>query len=166
MTAVEAIVFSRMVSSLHAQGFVINKLEHSRPWGGFFVIEDRQSSMFIKTYFNDLNESYLGLGSKVTLKILLVAPGKRLSWQYHRRRAEICKVIDGSIGIVRSETNEEKDCEIFDTGSIIRFLPGERHRLIGIKTIGVIAEMWQHTDPQYPSDEMDIVRLADDFGRT
>jgi mannose-6-phosphate isomerase len=29
----------------------------------------------------------------------------------------------------------------------------------------MIAEIWQHTDPENPSDENDIVRLQDDFGR-
>jgi mannose-6-phosphate isomerase len=36
---------------------------------------------------------------------------------------------------------------------------GERHRLIGLASCGVIAEIWQHTDPKDPSDEEDIVRL-------
>jgi len=28
-----------------------------------------------------------------------------------------------------------------------------------------VAELWRHLDPQHPSDEEDIVRLQDDFGR-
>jgi hypothetical protein len=42
---------------------------------------------------------------------------------------------------------------------------GERHRLIGLNEWGIIAEIWQHTDATHPSDEDDIVRLQDDFGR-
>ena len=42
---------------------------------------------------------------------------------------------------------------------------GERHRLIGLEGWGIVAEIWQHTDPENPSDEDDIVRLQDDFGR-
>ena len=30
----------------------------------------------------------------------------------------------------------------------------------------VVAEIWQHTDPEHPSDEDDIIRLQDDFGRS
>jgi hypothetical protein len=30
---------------------------------------------------------------------------------------------------------------------------------------GVIAEIWQHTDANHPSDEDDIIRVQDDFGR-
>jgi mannose-6-phosphate isomerase len=29
----------------------------------------------------------------------------------------------------------------------------------------MIAEIWQHTDSNHPSDENDIVRVQDDFGR-
>jgi hypothetical protein len=29
----------------------------------------------------------------------------------------------------------------------------------------IIAEIWQHTDAAQPSDEEDIVRVQDDFGR-
>jgi hypothetical protein len=30
--------------------------------------------------------------------------------------------------------------------------------------MGIVAEIWQHTDLNQPSDEEDIVRLQDDFG--
>jgi hypothetical protein len=39
-----------------------------------------------------------------------------------------------------------------------------RHRLIGLDDFGVVAEIWQHTDA-IPSDEEDIIRVQDDFGR-
>ena len=42
---------------------------------------------------------------------------------------------------------------------------GERHRLVGLKEWGIIAEIWIHTDANHPSDENDIVRLQDDFKR-
>jgi hypothetical protein len=29
----------------------------------------------------------------------------------------------------------------------------------------MIAEIWQHTDAEQPSDEDDMIRLQDDFGR-
>jgi len=47
----------------------------------------------------------------------------------------------------------------------IKLQQGERHRLIGLAVWGVVAEIWQHTDASDPSDEDDIVRLQDDFGR-
>jgi hypothetical protein len=30
---------------------------------------------------------------------------------------------------------------------------------------GVVAEIWQHTDPAVPSDEDDIIRVQDDYNR-
>jgi mannose-6-phosphate isomerase len=42
---------------------------------------------------------------------------------------------------------------------------GERHRLIGLDEASVLAEIWQHTDATHPSDEEDIIRVQDDFGR-
>jgi mannose-6-phosphate isomerase len=37
--------------------------------------------------------------------------------------------------------------------------------LLGTKGWGIIAEIWRHTDAANPSDEDDIVRVQDDFGR-
>jgi hypothetical protein len=41
----------------------------------------------------------------------------------------------------------------------------ERHRLIGLDSWAIVAEIWQHTDIENPSNEEDIVRIQDDFGR-
>jgi mannose-6-phosphate isomerase len=50
-------------------------------------------------------------------------------------------------------------------GQEIRLAQGQRHRLQGLDAWGVLAEIWQHTNDQQPSDENDIVRVQDDFGR-
>jgi hypothetical protein len=55
--------------------------------------------------------------------------------------------------------------EILNIGDTITLQQGERHRLIGLSDYAVIAEIWQHTDATHPSDEDDIVRVQDDFGR-
>ena len=47
----------------------------------------------------------------------------------------------------------------------IKLKKGERHRLIGLDDFGIVSEIWQHTDPNNPSDENDIVRISDDYGR-
>ena len=54
--------------------------------------------------------------------------------------------------------------EIGNPGDQIKLQQGIRHRLVGLKDFGVVAEIWQHTDP-VPSDEDDIIRVQDDFGR-
>ena len=61
--------------------------------------------------------------------------------------------------------DEQPDPNEYINGETIVLAKGERHRLIGLDTFGIVAEIWQHTDSQHPSDEDDIVRLQDDFGR-
>ena len=39
-------------------------------------------------------------------KILIIAPNKRLSWQYHHRRSEIWKVVRGEINVVTSHDDK------------------------------------------------------------
>jgi mannose-6-phosphate isomerase-like protein (cupin superfamily) len=109
---------------------------------------------------NKINSS-----NRLSPKILIVAPHKRLSWQYHFRRAEIWKIIGGSAAVITSDSDEENETVLLDHGEIIELKQGERHRLIGTDGWGIVAEIWQHTDPDHPSDEDDIVRLQDDFGR-
>ena len=95
----------------------------------------------------------------------MVAPEKKLSWQYHFRRAEIWKLIKGEASISRSDSDEEKEPTPLTIGETIKLKQGERHRLIGLKGWGIVAEIWMHTNPDHPSDEDDIVRINDDFGR-
>mgnify|MGYP001435745246 FL=1 len=55
--------------------------------------------------------------------------------------------------------------KIYKSGDIITFDIQERHRLIGLEDIGIVAEIWQHIDIKNLSDEDDIVRLQDDYYR-
>jgi len=88
-----------------------------------------------------------------------------LSWQYHNRRAETWRIIKGSVGVVRSLDDTEGAVKVFKEGEIITLQQGERHRLIGLDTWGIVAEFWQHTDPIEASNEEDIVRVQDDYNR-
>ena len=92
-------------------------------------------------------------------------PKARLSWQYHHRRAEIWRVFKGECGIIRSDTDIENQMKIYNEGDQIKLKQGERHRLIGLDEYCLVAEIWQHTDKNNPSNEEDIVRVQDDFGR-
>tara|TARA_B100000795_G_scaffold265733_1_gene247955 strand:- start:90 stop:260 length:171 start_codon:yes stop_codon:yes gene_type:complete len=55
--------------------------------------------------------------------------------------------------------------KVYNEGDQIVLQQGERHRLIGLDDYSVVAEIWQHTDANHPSDEDDIIRVQDDFGR-
>ncbi|MEL6535975.1 MAG: phosphoheptose isomerase, partial [Bacteroidota bacterium] len=68
-------------------------------------------------------------------------------------------------GVIKSDTDQQGAVATFGPGEVIRLAQGERHRLVGLDDWATVSEIWVHTDPQNPSDEDDIVRLNDDFGR-
>ena len=143
-------------------GFSIIQEDFNRPWGGFFQIDQRQSQKFVHTLISkEINVNHL----KISPKILIVEPNQRLSWQYHKRRKEIWKVYRNNIGVIRSLTNFENDLILKKQGEIIHFEAQERHRLVGLDKIGVVAEIWIHTDLNNLSDENDVVRISDDYKR-
>ena len=157
-------LFQETQQQIKEEGFTIVDKDWERPWGGFFVIDEDQASEFAKKYF-DSSVDDLKISGKLSPKILMVQPEKRLSWQYHHRRAEIWKVLEGPVGVVRSDTDEQGSVENYESGEAVTLEKGERHRLVGLDDWGILAEIWQHTDPENPSDEDDIVRVQDDFGR-
>ena len=146
-------------------GFDIIAKDFERPWGGFLVINEDQSQEFANQFFEGIDIKNLKIGGKLSPKILIVKPKSKLSWQYHNRRAEIWKVFKGEVGISKSKDNHEKPAVSIKVGDQIKLEKGEIHRIIGLTDYAVLAEIWQHTDPNNPSDENDIVRLSDDYGR-
>ena len=157
--------FERIERQLAEQGFTFERTDFNRPWGGFFVIKESQSEKFLDAYYPGEDYESLTKGGKVSPKILVVSPEKRLSWQYHHRRSEVWKVVEGPVGVARSHSDEQGEVATHQVGEKIILEKGERHRLIGLDQVGVIAEIWQHVVEGEPSDEEDIVRLQDDFGR-
>ena len=158
-------VFEQISEALKKENFTLIKQDETRPWGGFFVIDESQSAAFAAKFFPQLEMSQIQITNKLSPKILVVAPNKRLSWQFHFRRAEIWKILSGVVGVKISDTDQEGEMQQLSPGTFIQMDKGERHRLIGLDSWGIVAEIWQHTDPENPSDEDDIVRLQDDFGR-
>ena len=157
--------FTKTKEIIKSYGFSIVSHDFERPWGGFLVIDEIQAQDFSNKFFKYLDVNTLKIGGKLSPKILIVKPNARLSWQYHNRRAEIWQIYKGSAGIIRSETDIENEMEIYSEGDQIVLQQGERHRLIGLDDYCIVAEIWQHTDSNYASDEDDIIRVQDDFGR-
>jgi mannose-6-phosphate isomerase len=158
-------MFQKIEQELIRNGYNIIKKDDYRPWGGFFVIDEAQAQEFAAQYFTGIPEDEIRIAGKLSPKFLVVAPHTRLSWQYHHRRAEIWKVLRGKVGVVTSATDEEGQVEELEPNSLITIQQEERHRLVGLDSWSVLAEIWQHTDASNPSDEEDIVRVQDDFGR-
>lgn len=157
-------LFQETEQQIEDQGFRIVDKDQERPWGGFFVIDEDQAPEFARQFF-DSSVDDLSISGKLSPKILVVQPDKRLSWQYHHRRAEIWKVLEGPVGVMTSDTDEQGPVDTFEAGESVKLNQGERHRLVGLDDWGILAEIWQHTDPGNPSNEDDIVRVQDDFGR-
>ncbi len=101
----KADIFLEIRSILESQNFQIVSEDQSRPWGGFFVLAENQAQKFADTYFSGIAVEDLKISGKLSPKILIVGPEKRLSWQYHHRRAEIWQVMKGTVGIKRSDTD-------------------------------------------------------------
>jgi len=154
--------YKEIIEEIECLGFNIINFDFNRPWGGFLLINESQSQDFINTFISKEN---LEIEGRLSPKILIVNPNSRLSWQFHNRRKEIWRVYKNSVGIIRSMDNNQNEMEILKEGDIIKFQTEERHRLVGLSDIGVVAEIWIHTDFNNPSDEQDIVRLQDDYSR-
>ncbi len=157
--------FEALETKLREKGYEFDRKDWNRPWGAFWVIDERQTQKFIDQYFPDYKLEDLKISDKLSPKILYVAPEKRLSWQYHHRRAEIWRVIEGQVAVMQSDTDEQTSPKVYKVGDTILLKKGTRHRLIGLEDWGTVAEIWQHTEEGNPSDENDIVRLQDDFKR-
>ena len=150
---------------IESKGFKVVDKDFERPWGGFLVIDEKQAQDFSNSFFNGMDISELKISGKLSPKILMVKSKSRLSWQYHFRREEIWKVYKGTAGVVVSDTDFEKEMIELRQGGQIKLKKEQRHRLIGLDDWAVIAEIWQHTEKDNPSDEDDIVRISDDYGR-
>jgi mannose-6-phosphate isomerase-like protein (cupin superfamily) len=110
--------------------------EDIRPWGKFRSFPYKQAG---------------------SIKIITVNPGQTLSLQYHLHRSEFWVVLDKGLEVTVSRRvwQPEVDEEIF----IPRESP-HRLRCLGSKQARVM-EIWIGD-----SDELDIVRLEDEYGRT
>ena len=156
--------YKKIEQELQNLGFTIIDADLQRPWGAFYYIDESQAQDFSNHFFDGIDINTLKIDGKLSPKILMVKPQVKLSWQYHNRRAEIWQVYQGKVGVVQSETDIETEMKVYAIGSQLKLNQGVRHRLIGLDDYAVVAEIWQHTD-QIPSDEDDIIRVQDDFGR-
>ena len=156
--------YKTVKKELESIGFNITDEDLQRPWGAFFYVDENQAQDFSNYFFDGLDVNTLKIEGKLSPKILIVRPNVKLSWQYHNRRAEIWQVYQGTVGVVQSTTDIETEMKSYGPGNQIKLDQGIRHRLVGLDNYGVVAEIWQHTD-SVPSDEDDIIRVQDDFGR-
>jgi len=108
-----------------------------RPWGSFQVLQNTETHK---------------------VKTILVLPGKRLSLQRHRFRAEHWYVVEGT-GLV----TVNDDTIILDTGQAVDIPQGSWHRIANAGAINLVFIEVQ-TGTYFGED--DIERREDDYGRT
>jgi mannose-6-phosphate isomerase len=156
-------------TAAEAKGFgmeVLFELSNtSKPWGAYLRLAESSIPAFYQAYWRNVEVPDFSAGLRLDPKILIVAPGARLSLQYHHRRAEHWRVVEGPVKIFTGMDADSVQERIHYPGEVIRLSCGEWHRLVGLDVWGRVAEIWEHTDPNNPSDESDIVRVEDDYGR-
>ena len=158
-----------IVTLAEAAGYTIADVDAIRPWGGFVRFDYKDADTFVSEFFPDLSSSEARLGkpgAELSPKILLVSPHQRLSWQVHKRRAERWVFLSDGYYYKSTDADNPGELVAASAGDVVQFEAGECHRLVGGKDdFTLVAEIWQHTDPQNPSDEEDIIRLQDDYKR-
>ena len=149
-------VTSRARASLAAAGLTVIGQDLTRPWGGFLLISQSDVQEFIGVYFPDAglrmsaiswHSAPAALGRSRQAFVVAVSP--------QAQRDMACRRGTGRhqpISYRRGGTDAP-----LRRGRGLRLKLGERHRLVGLKNWGVIAEIWQHLDASSPSDEHDIV---------
>ena len=151
-------------------GYQIVDTDMEKPWGGFIRFDTKDAGDFVRNFFPglDINEARLGNdATELSPKFLLVAPGARLSWQRHERRAERWVYLTEGAYHKSLNPDDQGELKLAQPGDVVQFQSGECHRLVGLPgdKYTLVAEIWQHTDATNPSEEADIERLADDFNR-
>lgn len=152
-----------------AKGFGLEIVaEHSsadKPWGAYLRVAEGSLPAFYAAYWEGVEVPELKPGLRLDPKLLIVEPGARLSLQYHHRRGEHWRVLDGPVKVVTGTGEHDLTETVGQPGDVLRIPQGQWHRLVGMETWGRVAEIWEHTDQAAPSGEDDIVRVQDDFGR-
>lgn len=108
-----------------------------RPWGSFTVLDE---------------------GDNYKVKRLEVLPGKRLSYQRHKRRAEHWYVVHGTANVTLNGTEI-----LVKTGESIDIGVGDAHRVANPNASELLVFIETQTGDYFGED--DIERLEDDFGR-
>ncbi|GIW59631.1 MAG: hypothetical protein KatS3mg087_0697 [Patescibacteria group bacterium] len=157
------VLFQEGAKQLSTLGFHITETDSQRPWGGYIRIAEDDAAEFIQNFFESNVESQ---NLPQTPKLLFVAPHQRLSWQYHKLRQELWRILAGPVKVITSKSDIPESENIYNAGDIIHLNVEERHRMVGLENWGIWVEIWQHLYPDHPSTEHDdIYRIADDYGR-
>ncbi len=91
-------------------------------------------------------------------KILHIVRGKRLSYQYHREKDETIYVLRGELSLDYAPGGRRPRRRRMRPGDAQHIRPRDHHRMTAITTCDVLEASTPEVD--------DVVRMADDFGRS
>jgi len=109
----------------------------NRPWGRFDILLDTP---------------------KCKVKIIEVKPNQRLSYQYHKHRAERWVVVEGTLTVILNDVEHT-----LNYGDCIDIPKGDKHRAWN-KTENSTKFIETQIGTYFGED--DIVRVSDDYNRT
>ena len=107
-----------------------------KPWG--------REEIFAETEF------YVG-------KILFVRKGEALSLQFHEKKTETLRVLDGHLDLTTGLDREQLECVSLHPGDVFHIEPGRVHRMVGATDCHILEVSTPEID--------DVVRLDDRYGR-
>ena len=90
-------------------------------------------------------------------KILFIRRGEALSLQYHERKDETIRILDGAMEFVAGPAVESLESLRLGPGEVFHVPPGTVHRMIALEDTHVLEVSTPELD--------DVVRLEDRYGR-
>ena len=167
--AAKRLQMDRLLAEARGFGLQLAEVNDVKPWGGYLRFTQQSLGPFLTAYWLDVKLDLPPGKASVDPKILLVAPGKMLSLQWHERRGEIWRVLDGPVRITLGDDwdglKDASSHRDYATGEVVVIPAGKWHRLIGLEGWGRVAEIWRHEDSAHPSEEKDIHREHDLYDR-
>ncbi len=166
-TTLKAFLYKRLMAEVKGFGLKLDEplSAPDKPWGSYLRLSEDSLPAFIDAYWPEIIDKLDNTNLRFDPKILLIAPGARLSLQYHHRRHEHWRVLAGPLKIIRGSDGSSLHEKIYNMGETVEIPCGYWHRIAGLSGWSVVAEIWEHTSPENPSDEEDIIRVEDDFSR-
>jgi len=107
-----------------------------KPWG--------HEEIFAET------DTYVG-------KILFIRAGEALSLQFHERKEETLRVLDGEVEVELGEDISALETSYLQPGAVFHVAPRELHRMVATTDCHLLEVSTNELD--------DVVRLEDRYGR-
>lgn len=103
------------------------------------------------------HEEIFASTSRYIGKILFILAGEALSLQYHERKEETLRVLDGDLDLQAGPSADQLQSFVLGPGDVFHVSPGLLHRMTAISDCRLLEVSTADLD--------DVVRLEDRYGR-